>query len=333
MDGYTFTIVALIGIALLFDFLNGLHDAANSIATVVSTRVLTPRLAVLWAAFFNFIAFLVFQTAVANTVGKTVDPDVVSEAVIFAGLVGAIAWNFLTWWLGLPTSSSHALIGGFAGAGVAKGGIEGIPVQVVKPYTFMNRSGMILSGLVGRDGFDLVAMRPADAILSLSVVNGEVVQAAVLDGSAVDDCGVAHRDVVAQRAGEAGIGVQDDVVLQVSPLAHADRGAVPAGGHAVEGGGLRTHGHVPGEGGGGGQEDGLVDGRRGAVDRDQAIGAGPYMLGERFSACDLYLLMLSTWQDSAPGLYDRCPNVKACVDRAIARPAVIDMMRKNGMAA
>jgi inorganic phosphate transporter, PiT family len=115
-------VVSIVVLALVFDFTNGFHDAANSIATVVSTRVLTPRLAVIWAALFNFVAFLVFQTAVANTVGKTVDPDVVSEAVIFAGLTGAIAWNFLTWWLGLPTSSSHALIGGFAGAGVAKAG-------------------------------------------------------------------------------------------------------------------------------------------------------------------------------------------------------------------
>jgi inorganic phosphate transporter, PiT family len=116
------SVIAIVILALVFDFTNGFHDAANSIATVVSTRVLTPRMAVIWAALFNFVAFLVFQTAVANTVGKTVDPNVVSEAVIFAGLVGAIAWNFLTWWLGLPTSSSHALIGGFAGAGVAKGG-------------------------------------------------------------------------------------------------------------------------------------------------------------------------------------------------------------------
>jgi inorganic phosphate transporter, PiT family len=106
----------------VFDFTNGFHDAANSIATVVSTRVLTPSMAVIWAALFNFIAFLVFQTHVANTVGKTVDSSVVSEAVVFAGLVGAVTWNFLTWWLGLPTSSSHALIGGFAGAGVAKAG-------------------------------------------------------------------------------------------------------------------------------------------------------------------------------------------------------------------
>jgi PiT family inorganic phosphate transporter len=116
------SVIAIVVLALVFDFTNGFHDAANSIATVVSTRVLTPRMAVVWAALFNFVAFLVFQTAVANTVGKTVDPSVVSEAVIFAGLVGAIAWNFLTWWLGLPTSSSHALIGGFAGAGVAKAG-------------------------------------------------------------------------------------------------------------------------------------------------------------------------------------------------------------------
>ena len=116
------TVVAIVVLALVFDFSNGFHDAANSIATVVSTRVLAPRVAVVWAALFNFVAFLVFQTQVANTVGKTVDSAVVSEAVIFAGLVGAIAWNFLTWWLGLPTSSSHALIGGFAGAGVAKAG-------------------------------------------------------------------------------------------------------------------------------------------------------------------------------------------------------------------
>jgi inorganic phosphate transporter, PiT family len=118
------SVIAIVILALVFDFTNGFHDAANSIATVVSTRVLTPRMAVLWAAFFNFAAVLVFHTGVANTVGKTVDPAVVSEAVVFAGLVGAVAWNFLTWWLGLPTSSSHALIGGFAGAGVAKAGFS-----------------------------------------------------------------------------------------------------------------------------------------------------------------------------------------------------------------
>jgi PiT family inorganic phosphate transporter len=123
-DTALLAVVAIVALALLFDYTNGFHDAANSIATVVSTRVLTPRMAVIWAALFNFAAFLVFHTGVANTVGKTVDPLVVSEAVVFAGLTGAIAWNFLTWWLGLPTSSSHALIGGFAGAGVAKAGFS-----------------------------------------------------------------------------------------------------------------------------------------------------------------------------------------------------------------
>jgi PiT family inorganic phosphate transporter len=115
-------VVLITGLALFFDFTNGFHDAANSIATVVSTRVLKPRVAVAWAAFFNFVAFLFFGTHVANTVGKTVDPEIVSEAVVFAGLLGAIGWNLMTWWLGLPTSSSHALIGGFAGAGLAKAG-------------------------------------------------------------------------------------------------------------------------------------------------------------------------------------------------------------------
>jgi PiT family inorganic phosphate transporter len=117
--------VIVILLALAFDFTNGFHDAANSIATVVSTRVLSPRFAVIWAAFFNFVAFLVFSTHVANTIAKDV---VVQEAltvgVIFAGLVGAIAWNLLTFWLGLPTSSSHALVGGIAGAAVARSGFD-----------------------------------------------------------------------------------------------------------------------------------------------------------------------------------------------------------------
>ena len=113
----------VIAVALGFDFANGFHDAANSIATVVSTRVLSPRYAVLWAAFFNFIAFLVFGTHVANTIAKDVVlQDVLSIGVIFSGLVGAIAWDLITWWFGLPTSSSHALVGGMAGAALAKAG-------------------------------------------------------------------------------------------------------------------------------------------------------------------------------------------------------------------
>jgi PiT family inorganic phosphate transporter len=146
------SVVAIVALALLFDFTNGFHDAANSIATVVSTRVLTPRMAVVWAASFNFIAFLVFHTGVANTVGKTVDPAVVSEAVIFAGLVGAVAWNLLTWWLGLPTSSSHALIGGFAGAGVAKAGFDVLnAASLEKTILFIALSpllGMVLGFLL-----------------------------------------------------------------------------------------------------------------------------------------------------------------------------------------
>jgi inorganic phosphate transporter, PiT family len=120
--GYDAMALTLIGLALAFDFVNGWHDAANSIATVVSTRVLSPKWAVAWAAFFNFAAFAVFGVAVANTIAKTIDPHVVNDAVIFGALFGAIAWDVITWWFGLPTSSSHALIGGLVGAGMAKGG-------------------------------------------------------------------------------------------------------------------------------------------------------------------------------------------------------------------
>src|SRR5919107_459606 len=120
-------LVIVIILALVFDFINGFHDAANSIATVVSTKVLTPFQAVLWAAVFNFVAFFIFKDhGVANTVAKTVKPDVVSGyvglIVVLSGLIAAIAWNLLTWWFGIPSSSSHTLIGGFAGAGVAYGG-------------------------------------------------------------------------------------------------------------------------------------------------------------------------------------------------------------------
>src|SRR3954464_6797668 len=118
-------IVALIAVALIFDFLNGLHDAANSIATIVSTRVLSPRYAVAWAAFFNFIAFMVFGLHVAATIGTgIVSPSIISDQVIFAALMGAIIWNIVTWMAGIPSSSSHALIGGLVGAGLCKGGLS-----------------------------------------------------------------------------------------------------------------------------------------------------------------------------------------------------------------
>ncbi len=116
-------IIIIILVALAFDFTNGMHDAANSISTIVSTRVLTPRQAIVWASFFNFIAFLVFGTAVATTIGKgMIDIATVTPTVILGGLLGAIAWNMITWYFGLPSSSSHALIGGYAGAAIAKSG-------------------------------------------------------------------------------------------------------------------------------------------------------------------------------------------------------------------
>ena len=118
-------LTGLIAVALVFDFLNGLHDAANSIATIVSTRVLRPQYAVFWAAFFNFVAFAVFGLNVAHTIGTgIIDPNVVDTQVIFAALIGAIVWNLVTWALGIPSSSSHALIGGLVGGGMAKAGIS-----------------------------------------------------------------------------------------------------------------------------------------------------------------------------------------------------------------
>ncbi len=141
-----YVVAALILVALFFDYINGFHDAANSIATVVSTRVLSPGKAVIWAAFFNFIAAFTFGTAVARTVGSgMIDVTVVTFAVIFAGLTGAIVWDLITWYFGLPTSSSHALIGGYAGAAVARAGWSAIlPAGWTKTLVFI-----VLSPLIG----------------------------------------------------------------------------------------------------------------------------------------------------------------------------------------
>jgi PiT family inorganic phosphate transporter len=138
-DSATLYLWLIIGLALAFDFLNGFHDAANSIATVVSTRVLTPGFAVLWAGFFNFIAVFLLGVAVAKTVGKgIVLTDAVNHHVLFAALIGAIAWNLFTWWLGLPTSSSHALIGGLVGGAIAGFGPRAVIVSgLVKVATFI----------------------------------------------------------------------------------------------------------------------------------------------------------------------------------------------------
>jgi PiT family inorganic phosphate transporter len=139
-------LVAVVIVALGFDFVNGFHDAANSIATVVSTRVLTPRAAVAWAAAFNFIAFLVFGTHVATTIAKdVVVQDVLSIGVIFAGLVGAIVWDLITFWFGLPTSSSHALVGGMAGAAVAKAGFDVLVSEGIRKIGLF----IVLSPLIG----------------------------------------------------------------------------------------------------------------------------------------------------------------------------------------
>src|SRR3989454_5591089 len=127
MSATVWFVLAIVLVALIFDFINGFHDSANSIATVVSTRVLSPGMAVIWAAFFNFVAAFGLGTAVAKTIGKgLIDLAVVDPIVILGGLIGAIAWDLITWWGGLPTSSSHALIGGYAGAAVAKAGFTAI---------------------------------------------------------------------------------------------------------------------------------------------------------------------------------------------------------------
>jgi PiT family inorganic phosphate transporter len=139
-------VITIIAIALIFDFINGFHDAANSIATVVSTRVLTPRFAVLWAAFFNFVAAFGFGTNVAKTLGSgMIVLDAVTQYVLLAGLIGAIFWDLITWYFGLPTSSSHALIGGYAGAAVAHAGLSAIiPAGWYKTLTFV-----VLSPIIG----------------------------------------------------------------------------------------------------------------------------------------------------------------------------------------
>ena len=147
MDHAILILGLLVVVALLFDFMNGFHDAANSIALMVSTRLLTPQAAVIWAAFFNFVAFLFFGLHVADTVGKgIIDPHIVNNAVIFGALGGAISWNIITWWFGIPSSSSHALIGGLLGAGIAEAGMKGV---IIGPKLIQTGFAIILSPLFG----------------------------------------------------------------------------------------------------------------------------------------------------------------------------------------
>jgi PiT family inorganic phosphate transporter len=146
-------LVLIIFLALVFDFINGFHDAANSIATIVSTKVLTPFQAVLWAAFFNFVAFFLFKDHnVANTIAKTVHEEFITLDVVFSGLVAAIFWNLLTWWLGIPSSSSHTLIGGFAGAAIAHAGLDAprldIIIKIVSFIFLAPLIGMLFSWII-----------------------------------------------------------------------------------------------------------------------------------------------------------------------------------------
>jgi len=148
----TFLII-IIALALIFDYINGFHDAANSIATIVSTKVLTPFQAVAWAAFFNFVAYFIFKDhGVADTIAKTVKQDFITLPVVFSGLVAAILWNLLTWWFGIPSSSSHALIGGFAGAGIAHAGFSAVnsePILLIAAFIFIAPVlGMIMAYII-----------------------------------------------------------------------------------------------------------------------------------------------------------------------------------------
>jgi len=139
-------LVVIIALALVFDYINGFHDAANSIATIVSTKVLSPFQAVMWAALFNFVAFFIFKDhGVANTIAKTVKEEFITLPVIMSGLIAAISWNLVTWWFGIPSSSSHTLIGGFAGAAIAHAGFGGVnPEPIIKTASFI-----VLAPLIG----------------------------------------------------------------------------------------------------------------------------------------------------------------------------------------
>ncbi|MCU0335059.1 MAG: inorganic phosphate transporter [Chitinophagaceae bacterium] len=170
----TFLIV-IIALALIFDYINGFHDAANSIATIVSTKVLTPFQAVVWAAFFNFVAFFIFKDhGVANTIAKTVHEDFITLPVIFSGLIAAIFWNLLTWWFGIPSSSSHTLIGGFAGAAIAHAGIGSVNSEkVMEIASFIILApvvGMIVAFIISLWFINSFRKGPAPKIVSLVVI-------------------------------------------------------------------------------------------------------------------------------------------------------------------
>ena len=158
MDLLLLAVIGVIALALLFDFSNGFHDAANSVATEVATRAMKPKFAVAFSAFFNFLAYFFVGTAVANTVSKVVQSDYASVAVVFAALVGAISWNYLTWWIGMPSSSSHALIGGLVGAGMAAGWIDAISWGKVEEATIAIFASPLVAFMIAFLAMYLIAL-------------------------------------------------------------------------------------------------------------------------------------------------------------------------------
>jgi len=168
-------LIIVIILALIFDYINGFHDAANSIATIVSTKVLTPFQAVLWAAMFNFVAFFIFKDhGVANTISKTVKQEFITMPVVCSGLIAAIAWNLLTWWFGIPSSSSHTLIGGFAGAAIAHAGLNSVdPDPVIKTVGFIFIApviGMVMAYIISIWFINSFRKGPAPKIISAIVI-------------------------------------------------------------------------------------------------------------------------------------------------------------------
>lgn len=175
----TILLITIIAFALIFDYINGFHDAANSIATVVSTKVLTPFQAVLWAAMFNFVAFFIFKDhGVANTISKTVKAEFVTLPVILSGLIAAIGWNLLTWWFGIPTSSSHTLIGGFAGAAIAHAGLNSInPDPIIKTVVFIVLAplvGMVIAFIISLWFINSFRKSIFPKIISLTIIVGVI---------------------------------------------------------------------------------------------------------------------------------------------------------------
>jgi inorganic phosphate transporter, PiT family len=214
-------LVCIILIALIFDFINGFHDAANSIATVVSTRVLSPRTAVAWAAFFNFVAFLFFETKVAGNIAKGVHPEVVSLTLVASGLIGAILWDLLTWWWALPTSSSHALLGGLAGAAIVKAGFGSLDSKLfLKTGLFIVISpmmGLLIGALLMRLMMLLLGRR-APSSIDRAFRRLQLVSAALYS--------VGHGGNDAQKT--AGIIVAALVATGNLTAAHGERPHVPA---------------------------------------------------------------------------------------------------------